>query len=125
MQVYLNGGLADVNDSFEMLIPEFGKLKFPTKRARTVNHKLFNQYLQEKAKTHNLNYIDSFEKLIGSDECLSAKYACASDGGRDLQLGGDGKDIHIGGQYALEIQAELAKRIFQEFFSHAQNRMQI
>lgn len=116
MQVYLQSGTADVDkgDDFQSLIPELKKMKFPDKKARTVNHILFNTCLQKEANSLNLKYFDSVEHLIGPSGCILPIYAAASEGIHD-RVGRDGKDIHIGGKYALKIQADLIERIVSSF----------
>jgi hypothetical protein len=117
MQVYLHAGVADENEgqSFEALVEDFKKLQLPNKRIRTHNHKLFNEHLQKEAEKHSISYIDGFQELMGPDGSISPKYAAAADG-LDVVVGRDGKDIHIGGKYALKMQAQLTRRIFKQFF---------
>jgi hypothetical protein len=116
MQVYLRGGVADVRDedSFDSLLADFDSLTFPDKKTRTGNHRTLNLCLQAEAQRLGVAYIDSFDRFLGSDGCISPRYASANEGGV-LRPGVDGKDIHIGGRDALQIQAALAKKILGRF----------
>jgi hypothetical protein len=118
MQVYLQGGAVDIekDDNFQSLAPQFRKMRFPNKITRTKNHILFNKYLHTEAAARGFKYFDSVERLLGPSGCILPIYASAVQGIHD-NIGADGKDIHIGGKYAMKIQGDLINRIGKAFIS--------
>ena len=111
-RTYVNGGVADAANGTQLddILAGFDTLKFPNQRERTKNSKLFNTKLKSECNEHAINYVCNFDDFIGTDGCIEPKYACASDG-TTIQIGGDGKDIHIGGTFALAKEAQLVRTI--------------
>jgi hypothetical protein len=115
-QVYLNASVADEAEEAKQseIISRINFLKFPSQPERTDNSRSFNSFLKNKSQEFGVKYFDNFDIFIGRDNCTLSKFACASDG-VEIQIGLEGKDIHIGGKYTLAEEAKLIRSIVDYF----------
>ena len=112
MQVYLASNVVDsrAEDDFDSLIHGFDVIELPCKVERTAHHRRLNGLIRREAEDHGLFYTDSFSRMMGGHGSIKPMYACAGNG-KLPQVGLTGKDIHVGGKYAVSAKAALINGI--------------
>ena len=111
-RTYVAGGVAELaaGSTLDEIVASLAELEYPAKVDRTGIHDVFNTCLRVQCAQHGIAYLDCFEELLGDDGCIGRQFTCAAKNGV-LQVGARGVDIHIGGEQARRVKANLLKRV--------------